>query len=110
MFDLSSPSTVNHMIGMTPGSVAVAYRGVTGSGHPGLPPGMVFDGPEVTVGQPAVVVAAGHFPDIGLCEVQGIQNVRGSLITVGDYVWMISGLHRASEDGAEVLLMLTDPD
>ena len=90
MYDISAPATVNQMIGMMPGAVAVSFRGVTGSGHMGAPPGVFFDAPDLIAGQPSVVVAACYFPDIGVDEVQGLQHVEGSNIMVGNYQYRIS--------------------
>ncbi len=97
------------MIRMTPGAKPVSYGGVDGYGHPGIPPDTVFEGPDLAAGRPAVVVASGYFPGIGVDEVAGLEGVAGTNIVVGDYDWRIAAAARASEDGAEVLLMLTHP-
>jgi hypothetical protein len=70
---------------------------------------MAFEDPEMSVGRPSVVVAAGYFPGIGVDRVDGLTGIVGTLITVGDYVWRISRAMKATEDGMEILVMLTDP-
>lgn len=107
--DIASPAGVNAMIQATPGSKPVSYGGVDGYGHEGLPPGLAFGDPEMSGGRPSVVVAAGYFPMIGVDRVDGIDGIVGTEIQVGDHVWRISRAMRASEDGGDILLMLTDP-
>lgn len=108
--DVSTPAGINAMIRATPGSTTVSYGGVDGYGHMGLPPGMAFEDPDLMDGKPAVVVASGYFPDIGVDEVDGLTGIRGTNIVVGDYEWMISRAMKVSEDGGEILVLLTHPD
>ena len=107
--DVFSPSGINAMLQATPGAVAVSYGGVDGHGHLGLPPGLAFEVPDLSAGQPALVVAAGYFPRIGVDEAEGLEGVTGTNIVVGDYEWRIARALRATEDGGEILLMLTHP-
>lgn len=107
--DIATPEGINAMLGMTPGAVAVQYGGVSGYGHEGLPPNMALEDPDLASGQPSVVVAAGYFPLIGVDRVEGNTGIVGTEILVGDYVWRISRAMKVSEDGGEILLMLTDP-
>lgn len=107
--DVATAAGINAMLGATPGAVVVQYGGVTGYGHEGLPPDMAFEDPDVASGQPSVVVAAGHFPYIGVDRVEGNSGIVGTEITVGDYVWRISRAMKVSADGGEILLLLTDP-
>jgi hypothetical protein len=105
--DVFSPAGINAMLQATPGAVAVSYGGASGYGHLGLPPGMAFEDPELSVGRPAVVVAAGYFPRIGVDRDSGLEGVAGTNITVDGHVWRISRVMPASEDGGDVLLLLT---
>jgi hypothetical protein len=108
--DVATAAGINAMLGATPGAVTVIYGGVTGNGHEGLPPDVAFEDPDVTSGQPAVVVAADYFPRIGVDRVEGIEGVAGTEIRVGDHMWRISRVLRAAPDGGTVLLLLTHPD
>lgn len=107
--DVATSTGINEMLQHTPGAVAVSYKGVDGWGHLGLPPGTAFEDPDLMDGQPALVVASGHFPDIGVDEAKGLDRIRGTTITVGEFDWMIARAMRATEDGKEILLLLTDP-
>ena len=75
----------------------------------GLPPGLAFEDPDLTVGRPAVVVASGYFPGLCVDEVDGLERVTGTTITVNKFDWRISRVLRAADDGGTVLLLLTDP-
>lgn len=110
MLDPSDLDDVNAMIQATPGSVRVSYGGVDGYGHKGLPAGMAFADPELLVGRPSVVVASCYFPGIGVDEVDGLDGIVDTEITVGDHVYAIARAERVSEDGGEIFLLLTDPN
>lgn len=107
--DVATADGVNAMLRATPGAVAVSYGGVDGHGHPGLPPGMAFEDPDLMAGRPVVVVASGYFPDIGVDEVRGLNGIQGTEIAVGDYAYRIDRAMEADEDGGTILLLLTDP-
>ena len=97
------------MFRATPGAVRVSYGGVDGWGHKGLPPGLAFEDPELTVGKPSVVVAAGHFPGIGVDDVNGQQRVTATNIDVDGHEWRIARVLQGDEDGGTIVLMLTHP-
>lgn len=107
--DVATADGINAMFQATPGAVAVSYGGVDGHGHLGLPPGMAFEEPDLMAGTPALVVAAGYFPKICVDEVASLDEIRGTKIRVGDYVWLIDRAMEADEDGGTILLLLTDP-
>lgn len=110
MLDPSDVDCVNAMVAAQSGSVPVSYGGRDGSGHKGLPAGMAFEDPEMMMGKPSVVVAAGYFPSIGVDEVDGLDGIVDTEISVGDHVYAIARAMAVSEDGGEILLLLTDPN
>lgn len=105
--DLMAPATIDAMLRATPGAVAVLYAGVDGWGHFEHVPTDFGPDPGVVASRPSVVVASGFFPGMGLDDGAGEATGVGEDITVGEYVWTISGMEPGLQVG-EIRLLLSN--
>ena len=107
MLDLTDPDVVNRMVRLTPGAVAVSYGGVDGYGHYAQVPVAFGQDGGVVASEPAVVVADGYFPDLGLDEGSGQARGINAQIVVGDYGWTVRAIEPGEAPG-EIRLMLSN--
>lgn len=107
MFDLMDPSTIDDMIGMTPGAVVVSCGGVTGWGHFAHVPTGFGDDVGAVVSEPSVVIASSYFAGVCLDDGAGTTEGVGERITVGDYDWYVRAIEPGESPG-EIRVLLSN--